>query len=358
MKNFHIHEMSDSSVLALNDIRDRVVLSPDYQRPGGVWSLKKKQLFIDSLLNSYDIPKLYFHHLTGPYASEDKDYAIIDGRQRLETIWEFIDGRFALANDFRFYENEDFAAAGMTFPAIEKAFPRLLIRFHARSLSVMVVTAEDLDFIEEMFSRLNEAVPLNAAEKRNAFGGPLPSIIREIAQHQFFSHKVPFPGTRYRHYDVAAKLLLQESSPTIVDTKKARLDHFVRSNRTKSPDDFASLVYSTTKGLDRMCQLFADDDPLLKSSGMVVVYFVLLSRNPDQAVTRQQLLEFEEARRANREAFGNDADDVNFSWIEYDELAQSANDGAAIRTRVEILLAYIRREAVEERASDGSMGHL
>ncbi len=341
MKEFHIHEMSDSSVLALSDIRDRVELSPDYQRPGGVWSLKKKQLFIDSLLNGYDIPKLYFHHLAGDYEHDDRDYAIIDGRQRLETIWDFIDGRFALGPDFKFFENEEFDAAGMTFQEIEKEYPRLLIRLHARSLSVMVVTANDLDFIEDMFSRLNEAVPLNAAEKRNALGGPLPGIIRKISQHKFFTSKVPFPATRYRHYDVAAKLLVQQSEPEIVDTKKSRLDYFVKLNRGKQEQDFAELVATTTGTLDRMVRLFTDKDELLKSSGMVVVYYVLLRRYVSD-VTRQQLLRFEEARRQNRDLFATEQDDVNFRWIEYDELAQSANDAAAIRERVETLADYVK----------------
>lgn len=344
MKEFHIHEMSDSSVLALSDIRDRVQLSPDYQRPGGVWSLKKKQLFIDSLLNGYDIPKLYFHHLSGPYADRDHDYAIIDGRQRLEAIWDFIDGGFALGTDFKFFENEAFDAAGMTFQEIEKEYPRLLIRFHARSLSVMVVTASDIDFIEDMFSRLNEAVPLNAAEKRNALGGPLPRIIKGIAQHKFFSSKVPFPATRYRHYDVAAKLLVQEATPEIVDTKKSRLDYFVKLNRAKTEADFAELTERTASILNKMSLLFTDKDPLLKSSGMVVVYYVLLSRKFVENVTRQQLIRFEDARLANRVAFANEQDEVNFKWIEYDELAQSANDAAAIRERVEILADYVNAQ--------------
>ncbi|QGY80801.1 DUF262 domain-containing protein [Sphingorhabdus lacus] len=344
MKSFHIHEMPDSSVLALNDIRESVELSPDYQRPGGVWSLKNKQLFIDSLLNGYDIPKLYFHYLTGVHARAGKDYAIIDGRQRLETIWEFIDGSFALSTDFKFYENEEYNAAGMTFSDIEKEYPRLLIKLHARSLSVMVVTADDLDFIEDMFSRLNEAVPLNAAEKRNAFGGALPNIIRNLAGHRFLTDKVAFPPTRYRHYDVAAKLLIEEYYPTVVDTKKARLDDFVKSNRLRPESAFSQVVERTKATLEDMTAVFANNDPLLKSSGMVVVYYVLFSKHPQTNLTRQKLLNFERAREANRDAFASEDTSINFDWIEYDELARSSNDAASIRSRVDTLITYLSSE--------------
>ncbi len=63
----------------------------------------------------------------------------------------------------------------------------------------MVVETDDLDLIEEMFSRLNEAVPLNAAEKRNAFGGPMAKAIRDVAEHQFFNSLVAFSNRRYQH---------------------------------------------------------------------------------------------------------------------------------------------------------------
>ena len=62
-----------------------------------------------------------------------------------------------------------------------------------------------------MFSRLNEAVPLAAAEKRNAFGGPLTVIFRQLAEHRFFKEKAKISASRYRHHDLVAKLLyLQE----------------------------------------------------------------------------------------------------------------------------------------------------
>jgi hypothetical protein len=73
-----------------------------------------------------------------------------------------------------------------------------------------------------------EAVPLSAAEKRNALPGPLPAEIRTVAKRDFFLKNLPFTNSRYRHFDLAAKFLLTEEVEKITDTKKVYLDAFVR----------------------------------------------------------------------------------------------------------------------------------
>ena len=45
--------------------RSAINEKPPYQRESSVWSLEKQQLFIDSLLNGYDVPKIYLHDLRG-----------------------------------------------------------------------------------------------------------------------------------------------------------------------------------------------------------------------------------------------------------------------------------------------------
>lgn len=345
MTGFTISNLQDASILALNDMKDVIQIDPVYQRVGGVWSSSKKKLFIDSLLNKYDVPKFYFHILTGPYANKDFQYSIIDGRQRLEAIWEFIAGDFPLANDFVYLEDPTLKAAGLTFNELAKEYPRLATRFNSRSLSVMVVAADDLDFIEDMFSRLNEAVPLNAAEKRNAFGGPLPQIARDLSQHRFFSDRVSMPSTRYRHHDMAAKLLYLQSnllnSGAFVDTKKASLDAFFRSNRDKAKSDFQTLTQSVEATLSDMENTFVSKDELLRSAGVIPVYFCLFSRLQSEgkaaSVSRKGLMDFEAVRSQNRQKFENEEDGVEFKLIEFDELAQSSNDAASIRSRYEVI---------------------
>lgn len=93
-------------------------------------------------------------------------------------------------------------------------------RFDASPLSIVTINTDDMELIEDLFSRLNEAVALNAPEKRNAFGGPLPEIIRAVANHEFFLKRIPFGDKRYRHRDLAAKFLYLQFANRIVNTKK------------------------------------------------------------------------------------------------------------------------------------------
>ena len=66
--------------------------NPDYQRPS-VWTKSQKQLLIDTILRDYDIPKIYLH-------KRDNDrFDVIDGQQRIRTIWSFYNDEFALAKD-------------------------------------------------------------------------------------------------------------------------------------------------------------------------------------------------------------------------------------------------------------------
>lgn len=342
---FDINSLRDSSVLALYEMRDRMQMDPIYQRPGSVWSPDKRQLLVDSLLNKFDIAKFYLHSIS--HNSTDHDFAIIDGRQRFETIWRFMEDRFALDKDFKFFEDPSVQAGSMKYSDLAREYPRLLSRLHSRVLDVSVVYSTEPELVEDMFSRLNEAVPLNAAEKRNALGGPIPPITRDLSAHAFMQKKVPIRNARYRHYDIIVKMLYLEDSDEVVDTKKTSLDLFVKSYKRKSSTEAKELKARTSIVLDAMAATFTDTDPLLRSSSVLPVYYTLFSRlrreGNDHSITRQSLERFETLREENRALFDlEESEQVDLRLIEYDDLSQSSNDSASIRERYSILRDYLK----------------
>jgi hypothetical protein len=142
--------------------------SPPYQRPADRWSLGHRQRFIDSLLNGYDVPKLYLHDLRGIHPT--KVYAVIDGKQRLHAIWDFVGGAYPLARDFVPLADPDPATAGAEPPAAGMGWtdldPAWREAFLGTYLSVVLVQRATEADIDELFFRLNSGVPLAPAERR------------------------------------------------------------------------------------------------------------------------------------------------------------------------------------------------
>jgi hypothetical protein len=276
MNIFKTYQMQNSAILRLNAEKEYIDIMPWYQRRGGVWDIQKKQLLIDSILNEFDIPKLYFHVLSPP--QNNFDFAVIDGRQRLESIWEFMDDKFALADDFSSLQYPELKAGGLKYSDLAKKYPRLKIRFDSFTLPIMCVETQEVDLIEEMFSRLNEAVPLNAAEKRNAIGGPMAAAIRGLAEHDFFVKKVTFGDARFQHREVVARLIFIEycylSKPKLLDVKKPYLDDMVRQYRDKQGDNLDLLINYTSRILTLLCGVFIDQDHTFKKPWLIYLFFI------------------------------------------------------------------------------------
>ena len=368
MEGFSLGKYPQSSLLVVYSDREEIELDSLYQRISGIWTHEKRQLLLDSLLNGFDVPKLYFHEFVPAKQKGNRKfkYAIIDGKQRLQTIWDFIDRKIVLAEDFQYLRDDDVRAGGLDYADLAAKYPRLKQRFDATPLDIVTIRTDDIDLIEDMFSRLNEAVPLNAPEKRNALGGPLPVAIRKVAEHTFFSKHIPFPDKRYRHRELAAKFLYLEYCDQIANTKKANLDDFVknfkkwRTNKLKKANRAAvnALIDSTQHVLTRLANNFVKSDNLLRQVGMITLYYHLyrqIEKGTVGPVKRDLLVQFEKKRTANRERveeFGEAGENVDTALLEFDKHSQTPNDAYAIRIRLGILLRYLKRTAGIRYASE------
>ncbi len=339
--------MNNSAIIRVNSDREHIDTSPEYQRNSEVWTLEKKQLLIDSILNEYDIPKLYFHILPSNPKSR-LQYAIIDGRQRIETIWAFIDNKFPLAPDFKYLKDDSVKLANLTYSDLAQKYPKIKIIFDGFSIPIILVDTDDMDLIDDMFSRLNEAVPLNAAEKRNAMGGPMVKVIREISSHPFFKEKVKFSNKRYQYREVTAHLLYLEDSlkehGRYYDTKKPYLDGMVRRYKLNSldPTQVKNLVHGL---LDILYGIFVDEDNLLRSQSSIPIYYLFVKdmyvNDRMSFITRDRLWDFRSAVEQNRHIAEEDITMANFDLLEYDRMSQQGtNDAVSIKERVRILYSY------------------
>ena len=291
--------------------RSSIEIDPPYQREGSIWSIDKQQLFIDSLLNGYDVPKIYLHDLRGKRPS--KVYAVVDGKQRLGTIWQFLGGEFGLASDFRIEPGNlpDLPAGvrhpgpGDHFAQLDPAWQRVLTSTYLAVVLIQNATETD---IEDLFARLNNGEPLNAAEKRNAIGGELARTIREVARHPFFGDRLRFGNGRFQHLDLAARLVrieLLEWTPgqPVPDLRNPALELDAKSHRRVPAARRAELETRLDRHLDVLSRVFEHHDPLL-ASGPDAVLYSLFCRTVEDAArrspssVRDALARFHTERRA------------------------------------------------------------
>jgi len=282
-----------------------------YQRESFVWSLEQQQLFIDSLLNGYDVPKFYLHDLRGVHPT--RVYAIVDGKQRLTTLWRFLGDEVPLATDFRAIEANlpDLSSGtrhprgGDRFSDLDPAWQGVVRGTHLSVVLIQNATPED---IEDLFSRLNNGEPLNAAEHRNALGGAMAELIRSLSRHPLCADRLPVGNGRLQHFDLAAKVLRLAKSEldgetSIPDLRAAALDAFVRRGRHMGLEDRGRLETSASAMLDRVCGMFHDHDPLLRFPDLVPLLILYLKdRGTDDPMpTRSAIETFESGRRSNLE---------------------------------------------------------
>lgn len=363
MSKLEIQELKRNTVLYLFKQQHLIWVNPPYQRQSDIWTLDKKQLLMDSILNGFDIPKLYFREYTSLTPGDKVDptyrYAIIDGKQRLTSIWQFMEGKFTLADDFKLISDPSVDARGLTYAELGKKHPSLLLEFDQTPIPVITIATDDDELIEEMFSRLNEAVALSAPEKRNAYGRPLPESIRRLVNHKFFTAKIPFSNSRYRHFDFAAKMLLFEEKGGVTDTKKIYLDEFVKqyngrwrdeSQRDATQEQAEVLESKVKSTLDVMTYVFTDRDSLLSSVGMNSVYYLLYRLCGEtehlQKFARRNLQQFEDLKTENRQLAERDIASAEYSLLEFDRLSQSPNDAIALAFRLKVLAYYLLHGSV------------
>lgn len=283
--------------------RDRAMidLDPSYQRRGNLWPEKNKQLLINSVLNKYDVPKIYvadFTYSDTPLKENKKPYAIIDGKQRFMIFFEFFSDRLKLDTTPVQYEEKTLTLTGLNYSELKNKYYSLAKLFEDYVPAVMSVISDNLEEVQELFIRLNLNVSISGPERRNAMPGPLPILIRRLSVHAFFRENATFPINRGQDLNAAAKFLLMEDRGGFVNTKKQDLDRFVRSKTQVDPSDLDAVYVNAASNLDKMAKVFSKKDPLLKTQAQITVYYWLIRKytNEDPSQVHKFLIDFESQR--------------------------------------------------------------
>ena len=149
-----------------NDKAGKYEYSTVYQREK-VWSEDKKSFLIDSILKNYPIPPVFFRMKIDPDTGITK-YDVIDGKQRLTTIRDFVDGKINLPEDFGDDSIGNPELNGASFDDLDK-LDKYKKQFWRYRIPIIFIETEDNALIKNVFDRLNRnGEPLVAQELRHA----------------------------------------------------------------------------------------------------------------------------------------------------------------------------------------------
>ena len=96
----------------IKDVDDEKIFIDDSFTP--TWSLRKRQKLMDTIFNQYDMPKFYF------LRQKDKTFHILDGKERMSAIFDFINNEYILPKGFVFNSMPNIKIGGKTYEQISE----------------------------------------------------------------------------------------------------------------------------------------------------------------------------------------------------------------------------------------------
>ena len=248
---------------------------PQYQRPE-VWSDKKKQLLIDSILRGYDMPKIY---LTNSDDSQYK-YEVIDGQQRLRAIWGYYNNNYSLGSDSKNLPIGDCSG---------KKHSDLLIdakdKLDSYILSVVFIDdASDIE-IRDLFSRLQKGMPLNNPENRNAMIGNMRDFICDLTSHKIFNI-IPVEDKRYKYADWLSHVVCLELANGVTEIKAKNLKEMYQNNQNF--DVNSPVAKSVKKILNYIYDSFEEEIPELSVQWGFIDFYLLISLLTKEYILKNQ----------------------------------------------------------------------
>lgn len=235
--------------------RGLLELDPPYQRRS-VWNTAYRQFFIETILLHYPAPAVFLYE--DIRADGSALYSVVDGKQRLTTLFEFVDGSFPLADDSVLERYQ-----GKYFSQLDDQSKK---DFWTYQILIEYVPTTDEGTLNSVFDRINRNVArLTRQELRHAkFDGQFANAVEEMAE--LIEVELPpgvphfLPASKRQMKDaelVAQLLLLVENGPE--SFSQDDIDQ-AYSDRDTEWEDEAEIRSRFTRVIHYLKDLFAEPE--------------------------------------------------------------------------------------------------
>lgn len=169
-------EKAQFSVLHLKRLceeRKELIIDPDFQR-NEVWDSKQKCELIESILMGIPLPVVYL------FETKEGKKQVVDGRQRITTILEFLNGKLSLKN------LKILPDVKGDISSLDLKLQGIFEDFQISAYIIQPPTPERVKY--DIFDRVNRGgTRLNNQEMRNAlYKGRATELINELAEEPSF----------------------------------------------------------------------------------------------------------------------------------------------------------------------------
>lgn len=147
-------------ILDLNR-NNQLDLDPPYQRRS-VWTKKDKQYFLDTIFRNFPSPAIFLHKTINDDGKAT--YHVVDGKQRTQTILEFVTDKIKISNEFG-----DNRLSGKKWSDLQSESDLKQKLWNYQVTVEMIDFSEGSVVVNEIFDRLNRnARKLTSQELRHA----------------------------------------------------------------------------------------------------------------------------------------------------------------------------------------------
>ncbi|HEV2068524.1 MAG TPA: DUF262 domain-containing protein [Acidimicrobiales bacterium] len=332
-------ETTTRSIAWFLDLRRReggIDLDPPYQRRS-VWNQSYRDYFIDTIVLDLPVPAVFLFETIGESGS--LSYSVVDGKQRLSTIFDFIDDEFPVSDDSKVER-----LRGRYFSEFSPDDKRELVYSYIIPIEVLPTTDEQ--WLDEIFQRINRNVSrLSHQELRHArFSGDFSSTVERLSDETYDRLPDRFPNiaasSQRQMKDVefvVLLVLLVEHGPQ--STPQQYLDE-VYAERDDEWEGKRPVLTRYRKALQYIIELAdaggaALTQSRLRNQGDFYALFgavAEIEQFPDPNEAARRLSRFAElvSDEARRDA---DADASDY----YEAARSAANDPRQRRVRIQIL---------------------
>ena len=211
-QNYNIEDLIEKM-----DEKGKLTFDYPIQREDGQWDKGQKALLIDTVFNGYLIPDIY---IVKEGTEDFSPMSVLDGKQRLTTLYDFRKDKFALPKDADdvviktvsfdedknpIFEENTYVVAGKKFSKIDPALQKI---FNKYKIEVKLLAGYTDEQIEEQFYRLNNGCVFTKSQKANTkLGTDVAAKIEEIKNCDFFENRASFTNTQRKRGEVTSCIL-------------------------------------------------------------------------------------------------------------------------------------------------------